>query len=108
MAVRSTQDQNRAVRSTQGGGGCHPPRIYNHICWSLFISCVSESDILGQIDYLSDSEITAKETKKGKNDHFSLSICNVGTLCNLICKIHTGSRCLRLTMHNCCHQMQNA
>jgi len=24
MAVRSTQCQNRAVRSTQGGGGCHP------------------------------------------------------------------------------------
>jgi len=24
MAVRSTQGQNRAVRSTQGGGGCHP------------------------------------------------------------------------------------
>jgi len=26
MAVRSTQDQNRAIRSTQGGRGCHPPK----------------------------------------------------------------------------------
>jgi len=28
MAVRSTQCQNRAVRSTQGGRGCHPLLCY--------------------------------------------------------------------------------
>jgi len=30
MAVRSTQGQNRAVRSTPGGRGCHPHN------WFLF------------------------------------------------------------------------
>ena len=31
MAVRSTQCQNRAVRSTQGGRGCHP----HILTWTL-------------------------------------------------------------------------
>jgi len=30
MVVRSTQCQNRAVRSTQRGGGCHPHRFYDY------------------------------------------------------------------------------
>jgi len=30
MAVRSTQGQNRAVRSTPGGGGCHPHASIEH------------------------------------------------------------------------------
>jgi len=35
MAVRSTQCQNRAVRSTQGGRGCHP-HIGNRAKLSVF------------------------------------------------------------------------
>jgi len=37
MAVRSTQCQNTVVRSTQGGGGCHPQNLKSSNC-SPFIS----------------------------------------------------------------------
>ena len=38
MAVRSTQCQNRAVRSTQGGRGCHP-HFYVIIIILLILEC---------------------------------------------------------------------
>jgi len=45
MAVRSTQCQNRAVRSTQGGGGCHPHN--STTCKSgMFVLYISHENVI--------------------------------------------------------------
>jgi len=36
MAVRSTQCQNKAVRSTQGGRGVSPSLVHRFVCQEIF------------------------------------------------------------------------